>query len=104
MKRILSVDGNKKQVFHYSDHDDTAAIETIIDAEPLVRHVRKMRHMKRNKSEVTNYVGSVDMTLFLKWAKEKHISTQEAMSDNRYLVQYLNDPDNAKFKAVDGKI
>jgi len=104
MKRILSIDGNKKEVFH-GHADGSFHIQTIIDTDPLLKHVQQMKHLTRNKkSEVTNYVGSVDLTLFRKWCEKKNISVQESYGNTNYLTQYLNDPDNAKFKAVDGKI
>lgn len=105
MSRILSVDGNKKQLFHHSEHDGQSAVETITDVDPLLRHVKKMKYLQGSKkSEVTNYVGSVDMDLFVDWCRKKHIDVGEGMRDNKYLVMYLNDPGNSKFKAVNGKI
>lgn len=106
MKRLLSTDGNQSKVFHYSEHDDTAAIETVTDVAPIMRHVQRMKAAKAKKydSEVANYVGTVDINLFLKWCESKGVNAQEALADNRYLIQYLNAPENAKFKAVEGKI
>lgn len=104
MKRILSQDGNKTEVFH-GHSDGSFHIQTIIDADPLLKHVQQMKHLNRNnKSEVTNYVGSVDLTLFRKWCEKKFIKFDQAMGDTKYLTQYLNDPDNARFKAINGKV
>lgn len=106
MKRILDANGNKTQIFHHTEHDNESIIQTVTDADPLVRRVNALREAKRKKydSEVMNYVGSVDLDLFLEWARRKGINTQEAMADTKFIVQYLNDPDNARFKAIDGKI
>jgi len=104
MSRILTQEGNKTEVWH-GEKDGKFTVETIIDAQPLLNHVTQMKHLSRNhKSEVANYVGSIDLTLLRKWGEKKHIKFDEIMRDTKYLNQYLNDPDNAKFKAVDGKI
>ena len=106
MKALL----DENQIFHFSEHDGDAAIETVVDTGAIVRHVQQMKHLrevsskKKFGSEVANYVGSVNIDLLRVWCREKNIDFNEAMRDNKILIQYLNDPDNAKFKAVDGKI
>jgi len=107
MKRILTNNGNTQEIFHYCEHDNTAVIQRRTDIDPLTRRVQRLREAKKGKnygSQVMNYAGSVDMTLFRKWGEKKFISAQELFANTKYLTQYLNDPDNAKFKAIDGKI
>ncbi len=106
MKRILSHDGSATKILHYSEHDNTAAIETVEDIAPLVNHVKQMKAANNNgyKSETMNYVGSVNTKLFLDWCAQKFISAEEALKDNKYLIMYLNARENSQFKAIDGKI
>lgn len=102
---ILSDNGYKKQILHICEHDGTAAIETITDIEPVINHVQQMKETHRGfKSQTANYVGTIPLDIFRKWGEVKGITNHELMTNNKYLADFLNDPDFAKFKAIDGKV
>jgi protein associated with RNAse G/E len=106
MKRVLSSSGGVTSTFHYSAHDDTAAIQTtsdvtkLLDANKYQRNNQSLHHT----SETFNKVASIDTNALMMWIKARGVSYQEFMQDPKWVKVFLNDPDNAAWRTRTGKI
>ncbi len=106
MSKVLSYDGGVKETFHYSAHDDTAAIQVetdvtnILEANKFQRSNQTMRH----QSEAFNHVARIDVNAINIWCKQRGIKYGEFLGNPEILQKFLNDPDNKAWRTRTGKI
>ena len=105
MKKILSSNGGITETFHYSDHDDTAAIHRTTDVSKILEANKFQRDANEGyKSEVFNKVASIDVVAVEHWCKMKGITWETFFADEKIFKQFLNDPDNRAWRTKLGKI
>lgn len=105
MKKILSTDGGITETFHYSAHDDTAAIQRVSNVSEILDANKLQRDSGQGyKSEVFNKVASIDVVVLDHWCKNKGINFETFFADEKVFKSFLNDPDNKAWRTTSGKI
>lgn len=105
MKGLLSNDGDVKEVMHYDAHDDQAYIQRVQDVSSVLDHNREKRDShNRYKSEVFNHKARIPTTIAEQWCKAQGLKYSEFLSNPDILKRFLNDPDNAPWLTIKGRI
>ena len=105
MKRVISSNGGVTETFHYSEHDDTAAIQRVSDVSKILQANKIQRDSNQGyKSEVFNKVASIDVVVLDAWCKARGINLETFFADDKVFKNFLNDPDNKAWRTTSGKI
>lgn len=104
MKRVLSQEKGRQQVFHH-DHNGVATIESKTDVSGILKANQYQRdHDNGYKSEVFNHKARIPVDAIHKWCKEKGIKYAEFLAQPEHIKKFLNNSDNAVWLTRKGKV
>ncbi len=90
---------------YYDEAEDRTYIQRVQDVEPVINANRRaMNEFSGYKSEVFNRKASIPVTVIEEWCRVRGIKYQEFMNSKELLKRFINDPDNAAFNCIPGKI
>jgi len=90
---------------HYDNSEDKLHIERVQDVQPILESNKRLLNDNSGfKSEVFNKKASIPLVVLLAWLKDKGITYQEFMGNDKVLKRFLNDPDNSFCLCKKGKV
>lgn len=106
MKQILTAEKGRKEIFHYSAHDDTAAIESVTDVAGILKANKFQRDTQtmKHESDVFNHKARIPIDAINHWCKMKGIKYGEFMGESKHLKAFLNSVDNKHWLTRTGKV
>lgn len=90
---------------YHEDTDGTWYLNKTQDVEPFVKAAADARHEHRGyRSEVFNKKASIPIVVAKQWCKQSGIDYGDLLADPSILRRFLNDPDNAAFMHIKGRV
>ena len=94
-----------RETYHYDESEDKLHIKQVRDVGPLLEaNKRDYNNAGAFKSEVFNLKARIDPLILMSWLKDKGITYQEFMGNDKVLKRFLNDPDNKFCLTRPGKV
>lgn len=96
MAQVLST--GHKTVTRYHQDDGKFHIQTTADVQAVVDHAAHLRNTRQHTNPMGDkHLGRIHIVHLNAWANRHGIQFDDIMKDNRLLMRYLEDPENAAF-------
>ncbi|MCP4126920.1 MAG: hypothetical protein GY753_07650 [Gammaproteobacteria bacterium] len=91
--------------YHYDESTDALTIEKISNPTAVLEaNKRALNDFSGYKSEVFNKKAVIDEVALLQWLKQRGISYNEFMNNQAIVKEFINDPANACWLCIPGKV
>lgn len=108
-KRLLDTNGVTTDWWHYDEMTDTATIQTVTDAQPVIERNKRLRNDTDGytPSRDLRHVATIDRVTYERWLREAFGANwnQRPSKDKMAVIKRkINDPDFRNFRTVDVRI
>ena len=103
----MTVGDDIKTTLHLNRNDGTMTVARMQDVEPILKaiHERKVEEAaKFSRLRDFREIGEVPFVVLEEWIKKRGMTFREYVIDRKARKLFWNNPDNAKFKVMRGRV